>query len=85
MSLVLFVMLPAVLWAGQKTTRIYDAQGHYVGRTRENDVNIQIYDKNGRYQGRVTKNPDGTKTVWSNDGKYMGRMKTEGGDEDQSE
>ncbi len=80
-----FCLVAIPSFGGEKTTRIYDANGHEVAKIRENSVNYQLYDKDNHYLGRITKNPDGSRTAWSRDGKYLGHSTTVGGEEEQHE
>lgn len=66
-----------------KTTTLYGPDGKIVGKLRENSYNVQIFDAEGRYKGRARKNLDGSRSLYSRDGDYLGRTTTTGGDREE--
>ena len=66
-----------------KTTTLYDANGRILAKTRDNGITTQVWDAEGHYKGRAVKNIDGSRSLWSRDGEYLGRTTTTGGDREE--
>ncbi|QLA14772.1 hypothetical protein [Desulfolutivibrio sulfoxidireducens] len=58
-----------------ESSRVYDAEGRYQGRTVERDGTTRIYDAQGRYQGRVSEKSSGDAMIYDAQGKFQGRIK----------
>ena len=79
-TLALLAATPA--FAG-KTTTLYGPDGRIVGKLRDNGITTQVWDAEGHYRGRARKNIDGSRSLYSRDGDYLGRTTTTGDDREQ--
>lgn len=82
LSLALLVLVAAPAFAG-KTTTLYGPDGRIVGKLRDNGITTQVWDAEGHYKGRARKNIDGSRSLYSRDGDYLGRTTTTGDDREE--
>lgn len=80
--LALLVLVATPAWAGKITT-LYGPDGRVLGKLRDNGITTQIWDAEGHYKGRAVKNLDGSRSLWSRDGEYLGRTTTTGEDREE--